>query len=212
MVCGGGCDEEVLSSRLRGVSLREVLEKDWERFGWRQAVRAHFDVLVSQLARLYELPIERPEVLERQLTIEMPVDVQDRLRVKQRLRALGPVGLLCPFLRSHVGDRQSLPGCQVRIRRKVLTHRPLDVGRQGVLPLDPVRVVRVHRSQERTEGTSNARVREARELPRCLLDLVGEFAETPQRMVVGDERLEVYRHRSSHTGFVADPRHPVNPL
>jgi hypothetical protein len=51
----------------------------------------------------------------------------------------------------HMGQREALPTGTLPIGIELAANRPLDVGGQGLLALDLVRVVRVHRTQEPRE-------------------------------------------------------------
>ncbi len=161
-------------------------------------MRAYRNILVSEHSRLDDLATERSQVIRRQLPVQMLVKVQNNVWREERLRTASSVGLLRPLLCSHVGESESLLRGSVRIGGEVLTHRPFDVSGQCLLTLNAVGVVRVHRPQQRTHRATHARVREARELPGGLLDIVSQLPKAAEHAVFGDKRLEITNSRLNH--------------
>ena len=83
-----------------------------------------------------------------------------------------------PGLGVHVRHREALAPACIGTGGEILPQRLLDLDGQGVLPFDPVRVVRVHRPQQGRDREHHARVRATLGGQRQTLQVVRLFEQT----------------------------------
>ncbi|MBC5763768.1 hypothetical protein H8R02_04855 [Ramlibacter sp. GTP1] len=90
------------------------------------------------------------------------------------------------------GELQITAG-HVGVRGIVVAQGTLDVQRQGVLPLDLVAVVRVHRTQQRAQPGQRPRLGEAAQAMRLALQVMRALQQRPEAVLAGQQWLHLGR-------------------
>ena len=145
---GGGKDR--FDPAGQAVRLVHPFEKARHRAGADGDVASDFDIAPAQLAwndgnSLARLLVLDEKELGRQQLAEPTMQIDDRCRSRRRLRHAVFVD---PRLNRDMRLGFELKVALLRIGAVVVSHRPFDVDGVGIMPLDEVAVVAVHRPHE----------------------------------------------------------------
>jgi hypothetical protein len=145
----------------RCIRLLESLQKTWQRSNlWRQ-MQADDYFTIPQFTRsnpdaLFRLQIFHPEQFVRQAATELPVQPQN---IRKRRRKSGIIAALVDgLLNLDMRNRLKLQGAPSRFSGIVFAQRLVDVARMRVVALNQIRVVAVHRANQRSDGRCDDRI------------------------------------------------------
>lgn len=131
------------------------------------------------------------QVLPREPGEEVLMDVGHHLRRPDLLPAPFVAAFLQLLFGRHVRDGQPLAPGLVFVLGVVVAQGALDIQRQRVLPLDFVRVVRVHRAQQTAQPRQCARLVPPHQPIRLANQVVGALQQRPQAMLGRQQGLHL---------------------
>ena len=159
----------------------------------RRSMNPHTHLRAAPSARLQSAAILQKPISLRQPRKQILMNLAHHLRRPHPRRIPSRPALLQLRLGGHMRQRQPLPARLIGIARVIITQRLLNLQRQRVLPLQLVRVIRIHRQQQRAQPRQRPRLASPRQPVRGPNQIPGSLQKLPRARLGGQQGLHLHR-------------------